>query len=108
MKPLVSSLDKHFESLRDPRRGHRRIYPLKTFLILAVLATVCGCNDWVAIAEFCRLRREWLSTLIDVSAGIPSHDTFRYVFAALPSLAGRRHNNGLGFGFKGNQNMQPE
>ena len=48
MKPLITSLDKHFESLRDPRRAQRRIYPLKTILILAVLATVCGCNDWVA------------------------------------------------------------
>jgi predicted transposase YbfD/YdcC len=83
MKPIRTSLDEHFERLEDPRREQGRVYPLKTVLILAVIGAICGCNDWVGIAEFCRLKKGWLDTLLNLSAGIPSHDTFRYVFAKL-------------------------
>lgn len=83
MKALTTSLDKHFEALKDPRRDHGKVYPLKTILILAVIGTIGGANDWVGIERFCRLKYEWLKTIVDVSNGIPSHDTFRRVFSLL-------------------------
>lgn len=37
----------------------------------------------MAIAEYGRRKKEWLSKFLDLSAGIPSHDRFNAVFAAL-------------------------
>ena len=75
-------LEDHFGDIPDVRREHGKKYPLKTILSLAGIGVLGGCNDWVAIAEFCRLRQAWLSEL-GLGKVMPSHDTFRYVFAKL-------------------------
>ena len=50
---------------------------------MAVCAVICGADDFVAIARFARARKEWFRTFLDLSNGIPSHDRFNAVFAAL-------------------------
>ena len=35
---------------------------------------VAGADDFVAIAEFGRKKRTWLSQFLDLSRGVPSHD----------------------------------
>jgi predicted transposase YbfD/YdcC len=75
-------LQDYFAELTDPRRGEV-IYPLINIVFIAVCAVVCGADDFVAIAKFGRSRREWFSKFLDLSAGIPSHDRFNAVLAAL-------------------------
>ncbi|MEO6062167.1 MAG: transposase family protein [Thermoflexales bacterium] len=75
-------LENHFDEIPDARREHAKKYLLTTILILAVIGVLGGRNDWVAIAEFCRLWRQRLSEL-GLGKGMSSHDTFRYVFAKL-------------------------
>ena len=87
MEKLNTSLEKHFEAIKDPRRDYGKKHPLKTILILGVIGVIGGANDWVGIERFCRLKQEWLQTLVDVPNGIPSHDTFRRVFSLLPGRA---------------------
>jgi predicted transposase YbfD/YdcC len=52
-------------------------------VVIAVCAVICGADDFVAIAKFGRTKREWFSKFLDLSAGIPSHDRFNAIFAAL-------------------------
>jgi predicted transposase YbfD/YdcC len=75
-------LQDHFADLTDPRR-REMIYPLINVVVIAVCAVICGADDFVAIARFGRTKREWLSQFLDLTNGIPSHDRFNAIFAAI-------------------------
>ncbi len=72
----------HFKELTDPRR-REVTYPLINIVTIAICAVICGADDFVSIADWGRLRRDWLGKFLDLSAGIPSHDRFNAVLAAL-------------------------
>jgi predicted transposase YbfD/YdcC len=72
----------HFAELSDPRR-REVVYPLINLVVIAVCAVICGADDFVAIAEFGTKRRQWLARFLDLTNGIPSHDRFNAVLAAL-------------------------
>jgi predicted transposase YbfD/YdcC len=83
-----TSIHKFFGSLPDPRRRRTRVkHPLLNLVVIALCGTIAGADDWEEIVQFARDRREWLSRLLDLSSGIPSHDTFGRVFAALDPVA---------------------
>ncbi len=44
---------------------------------------ICGAESWNEIKEFGLSNEDWLKTFLDLPHGIPSHDTFGRVFAAL-------------------------
>ena len=79
---LSARIDKHFASLTDPRRG-KVTYPLINILTIALCATIAGADDFVAIADWARQKRDWLGQFLDLSKGIPSHDRFNAVFRML-------------------------
>jgi len=72
----------HFAELTDPRRRNV-IYPLINVVVIAVCAVICGADDFVAIAEFGRMKRQWLARFLDLRSGIPSHDRFNAILAAI-------------------------
>ena len=72
----------HFAELTDPRR-REVTYPLINVVVIAVCAVICGADDFVAIAKFGRTKREWLAQYLDLRNGIPSHDRFNAIFAAI-------------------------
>ncbi len=72
----------HFAELTDPRRG-KVTHPLLNIVTIAVCAVICGADDFVAIAEFGRVKRKWLAKFLDLKNGIPSHDRFNQVLAAI-------------------------
>ena len=72
----------HFAELTDPRTG-KVTHPLLNVITIAVCAVICGADDFVAIAEFGRLKRKWLAKFLDLTNGIPSHDRFNQVLAAV-------------------------
>jgi hypothetical protein len=54
---------------------------------IAPCAVICGTDTWVDVAEFGRSKAAWLRTFLDLPNGIPDHDTFGRVFAALNPTA---------------------
>jgi predicted transposase YbfD/YdcC len=72
----------YFTELTDPRR-REVIYPLVNVVVIAICAVICGADDFVAIAKFGRTKREWLARFLDLETGIPSHDRFNAIFAAI-------------------------
>ncbi len=72
----------HFAQLTDPRR-RKVIYPLINVVVIAVCAVVSGADDFVAIARFGRTKRSWLARFLDLESGIPSHDRFNAILAAI-------------------------
>jgi predicted transposase YbfD/YdcC len=80
--PRSARLQDHFASLTDPRR-RKVVYPLINLVTIALCAVIAGADDFVAIAAWARQKRHWLAQFLDLSSGIPSHDRFNAVLAAL-------------------------
>ncbi len=77
------SLTAHFASLPDPRHAQGKDHQLLDILVIALCAVICGADSWVEVAEFGNAKRSWFDSFLDLPNGIPSHDTFGRVFAAL-------------------------
>ena len=74
---------KYFAELRDPRVERNREHLLEEILLIAIAAVLSGAESWNDIAEYGEDKLEWLKTFLTLPSGIPSHDTFNRVFAAL-------------------------
>jgi predicted transposase YbfD/YdcC len=72
----------HFAELTDPRR-RKVVYPLVNIVVIALCAVLSGADDFVSIASWARTKKRWLAKYLDMSAGVPSHDRFNAVLAAL-------------------------
>lgn len=72
----------HFADLTDPRQ-RKVVYPLLNMVTITICAVVSGADDFVAIAKWGRTKIDWLSKFLDMSSGVPSHDRFNAVFAAI-------------------------
>jgi predicted transposase YbfD/YdcC len=72
----------HFADLTDPR-SRKVVYPLINIVAIAICAVIAGADDFVSIAVWARQKRDWLSKILDLTSGIPSHDRFNAIFAAL-------------------------
>jgi len=76
------SIVEHFSDLTDPRRG-RVTYPLIDIIVIGICGVIAGADDFVAIAEYARIKKKWLSRFLDLKNGVPSHDRFNAVLAAI-------------------------
>ena len=72
-----------FAELKDPRMNRTRLHSLTDILTIAICAVICGADGWVQVEEFGDCKKKWFKTFLDLPNGIPSHDTFGRVFAAL-------------------------
>ena len=77
------ALFRQFEVIEDPRINRHKRYPLLNILVFTFVAIMSDQQSWYEIRAFCISNLDWFSQYIDVSAGIPSHDTFRRVFCLL-------------------------
>lgn len=81
-KQALVSLEEHFSQLDDPR-GANIEHMLFDIVVIAILATICGADGWVAIEQFGHRKEGWLREYLILPNGIPSHDTFGRVFSLL-------------------------
>jgi len=81
-KTKSARMHDHFDELTDPRR-RKVTYPLINVVVIAVCAVLCGADDFVAIAEFGKKKRKWFARFLDLKSGIPSHDRFNAILAAI-------------------------
>lgn len=81
--PLTPSILAHFRDLDDPRVSPATRHKLLDIVAIAVCAVICGADTWVEVEAFGHAKRDWLRTFLALPHGIPAHDTFGRVFAAL-------------------------
>ncbi len=79
----LGSLPPHFAALDDPRLDRTKRHALLDISVIAVCGVICGADSWVEIEEFGNAKLAWFRTFLELPNGIPSHDTFGRVFAAL-------------------------
>lgn len=87
MNDVATSLEACFGSIADPRVVGRCDHQLLDIIIIAVCAVITGAESWVEVETFGQLKHEWLKTFLELPNGIPTHDTFGRVFAALDAEA---------------------
>ncbi|MCC5830730.1 MAG: ISAs1 family transposase [Phycisphaeraceae bacterium] len=80
---------RHFDDLPDPR-AHNILHPMENILLIAIMAVTCGADDWRAVHRWGKAKKQWLATILDLTSGIPSPDTFRRFFTALDPQAFER------------------
>jgi predicted transposase YbfD/YdcC len=74
----------YFKDLRDPRRETRnKRHVLIDIVVIALCALIAGCESAVEMEEYGRRKEAWLRRFLALPHGIPSHDTFSRVLAAL-------------------------
>ena len=78
-----SNIVDHFKRLKDPRVDRTKQHSLMDIIVITVCATICGADGWVGIELIGIEKYAWFKTFLDLPNGIPSHDTFRRVMAAL-------------------------
>jgi predicted transposase YbfD/YdcC len=83
----LAALHEAFADLPDPRVNRTKDHLLIDVVGIAICAVICGADSWVAIAEFGVAKQAWLQQFLALPNGIPSHDTFGRVFAALDATA---------------------
>jgi len=79
----ATNIEKYFAALEDPRVERTRLHKLLDMVVIAICAVICGANDWPGIVDWGKDKQEWLQEFLELPNGIPSHDTFWRLFAAL-------------------------
>ncbi|WP_053405862.1 ISAs1 family transposase [Persicobacter sp. CCB-QB2] len=72
-----------FSGVEDPRQEWRCLHPLENILFIALATMICNGEDFEDMVIFGEQNYEWLAECLDLSNGIPSHDTFNRVLQRL-------------------------
>ena len=72
-----------FVGIRDPRQARKVEHNLVELLVVAVCGVLAGADDFVQIEEWAKEKLDWFRQYLKLENGIPSHDTFGRVFAAI-------------------------
>lgn len=74
------SLIEHLGEIADPRIARTQRHELLDILVIALCAVIGGADHWTEVVGFGQAKRQWFSSFLKLSNGIPSHDTFARVF----------------------------
>jgi predicted transposase YbfD/YdcC len=77
------SLIAHFQDVPDPRVNRTKDHDLIDLLVIAICTLLCGGEGFNDMEDFGHAKRDWFEKFLTLRNGIPSHDTFNRLFAAL-------------------------
>ena len=81
------SLIEHFKNLPDPRVNRTKDHDLIDLLVIAICTLLCAGESFNDMEDFGHAKHDWFKTFLRLRNGIPSHDTFNRLFAALDPAA---------------------
>ena len=81
----LRTLSDCFRNIRDPRVVGRSEHALYDILAIILVATIAGCDNFVAMADYARKREPWFRERMGLKllGGIPSHDTLMRTMSIL-------------------------
>ena len=83
-KPKILELAK---KVPDSRSDKFKKHPLTSMIFIALVGSICGADDWVAIADTGEHLKDWIGQYVELPFGIPSHDTFGRTFGLIDNQA---------------------
>jgi len=78
-----ASLTECLLAITDPRVDRTRLHNFGDILAIAACCMLCGGESFYDMEDFGLAKEAWFRTFLELPDGIPSHDTFNRVFAAL-------------------------
>jgi predicted transposase YbfD/YdcC len=78
-----TSLVAHLAQVPDPRINRTRDHELVDILVIAVCTLLCAGETFNDMEDFGNAKLDFFKTFLTLENGVPSHDTFNRVFAAL-------------------------
>jgi predicted transposase YbfD/YdcC len=74
-----------FDEVYDPRQPHptNLLHECRDILAIALLATLCGMQDYLEFQDWGDLNHQWLAQMLELPFGIPSESCFRRLFEAI-------------------------
>lgn len=73
----------YFSGMKDPRVERTRYHLLDDIVFISIASVLSGAESWNEMERYGNLKKEWLTTFLELPYGIPSHDTFNRFFSAL-------------------------
>jgi predicted transposase YbfD/YdcC len=80
---MKTSLHHYFGQLPDPRIQRNKKHLLIDIIVLSIIAVICGAESWDSIEMFGKSKKDFLSNILKLPNGIPSHDTINRVFSLI-------------------------
>ena len=80
---MQTSLHEHLQWMPDPRTGKNKRHLLIDIIILTIIAVISGADSWDAIEIYGKKKKDFLSKILELPNGIPSHDTINRVISML-------------------------
>ena len=80
---MKTSLHDYFSQLPDPRIPRNKKHLLIDIIVLSIIAVLCGAESWNSIELFGKSKKDFLSKILKLPNGIPSHDTINRVFSLI-------------------------
>jgi len=74
-----------FDNIEDSRMKGKCKYSTMTIVGIVFLALLHELDSWTEIEMFAKHRKDIVSKYVDISSGIPSHDTLKRVFSLINS-----------------------
>lgn len=78
-----TTISEYFGELEDPRIERSKLHKLIDIITITICAVISGADSWVDIELYGKTKYEWLKKFLELTNGIPAHDTFARVFARL-------------------------
>ena len=75
----------HLEKVEDPRRLRQPVHLFQELLIIGLCCFFTGGRTFVDMAHCAAALEPWLRSFLRLPGGLPCHDTFNRVFAAMDS-----------------------
>lgn len=72
-----------FSIIPDPRKPRNQLYSVTDIISTAILAVLCGYEDWEDVSMWAEGQLPWLQSLGICLEGAPSHDTYSRFFRFL-------------------------
>jgi predicted transposase YbfD/YdcC len=87
---VLADFAEYFDELDDPRLAVRTRHRLLDVVMIALLGVFCGADGWADLAQFAKIKYDFLVELLALPHGVPSKNTFRRVFESIAASAFRR------------------
>ena len=69
--------------MKDHRIVRKKLHQLEDIVFITIAAVLSGAQSWYDIELYGKNKIDWLSSILTLPNGIPSHDTFNRFFASL-------------------------